>query len=194
MIDSEGFRLNVGIILTNPDGQVFWAKRVGQNAWQFPQGGIRAHESPQQAMLRELAEEVGLRPEHVEIVGRTRHWLRYRLPPYLVRRHKKPLCIGQKQLWYVLRLLEPEDVVQLDGSAKPEFDSWRWVNYWHPLKEVVFFKRRVYERALHELAPLIFPDFSPPFTESESLARYRRELAYLGGNKLYLQEFAACKW
>jgi putative (di)nucleoside polyphosphate hydrolase len=188
MIDSEGFRLNVGIILANEDGQVFWAKRVGQNAWQFPQGGIRAHESPEQAMLRDLAEEIGLLPEHVEIIGRTRHWLRYRLPPYLIRQHKKPLCIGQKQLWYVLRLLGHESVVQLDYGEKPEFDSWRWVNYWYPLKEVVFFKRRVYERALQELAPLILPNSTPSFKALEPAAKRRRDISLLGGKTVYLRE------
>lgn len=158
MIDSDGYRPNVGIILSHEDGRLFWAKRVGQNAWQFPQGGIRPHESLEEALFRELREETGLLPEHVEIMGCTRRWLRYRLPKHLIRHHSKPLCIGQKQRWFMLRMLGDDACVRLDLSDKPEFDSWRWVEYWRPMREVVFFKRHVYRRALRELAPLVFPE------------------------------------
>ncbi|WP_163143940.1 RNA pyrophosphohydrolase [Arhodomonas sp. KWT] len=161
MIDSDGFRPNVGIILTDGAGRVFWARRIGQNAWQFPQGGIKRHESPQQALFRELREEVGLESSHVEVLGCTEGWLRYRLPRHLVRRRQRPLCIGQKQVWFMLRLACDEGTVCLDQSAQPEFDDWRWVDYWEPVQRVVFFKRRVYDRALTELAPLIFPDGPP---------------------------------
>ena len=155
MIDTDGFRLNVGIIICNAEGQVFWAKRAGQNAWQFPQGGIHSRETPEEALFRELFEEVGLCRQHVEIIGCTKRWLYYRLPRYLIRRNKRPLCIGQKQLWYSLRLVGNEHHVRLDMCEKPEFDRWRWVNYWYPLEEVVFFKRKVYAKALAELAPLV---------------------------------------
>ncbi len=164
MIDSQGFRANVGIILSNAEGGVFWARRIGQNSWQFPQGGIKPDETPEMAMYRELEEEVGLRPEHVELIGATSRWLRYRLPRHFVRRHQQPLCIGQKQIWFMLRLIGSEREVRLDRSGKPEFDSWRWVNYWYPVKQVVFFKRNVYRRALRELAPLVFPDAEARFT------------------------------
>ena len=156
MIDSDGYRPNVGIILSNPEGQVFWARRVGQDAWQFPQGGIRHHETPDQAMYRELFEETGLRPEHVEILGQTQSWLRYRLPRHMVRKHSRPVCIGQKQIWFVLRLTGTESDFNLDTMDKPEFDSWCWVDYWRPMTEVVFFKRNVYEKALRELEPMLF--------------------------------------
>ncbi len=158
MIDSEGYRPNVGIILCNADGRLFWAKRIGQHSWQFPQGGIRRDESPEQAMFRELAEEVGLRPEHVEVIGCTKGWLRYRLPKRLIRWGNQPTCIGQKQVWFLLRMLGGEDAVRLDSSGRPEFDHWQWVDYWYPLRAVVPFKRHVYWRALRELAPLL-----PPF-------------------------------
>ncbi len=151
----------MGIILTDGAGRVFWARRIGQNAWQFPQGGIKRHESPQQALFRELREEVGLESSHVEVLGCTEGWLRYRLPRHLVRRRQRPLCIGQKQVWFMLRLACDEAAVCLDQSAQPEFDDWRWVEYWEPVRRVVFFKRRVYDRALTELAPLIFPDGPP---------------------------------
>jgi len=95
VIDSDGYRANVGIVLSNSEGAVLWARRAGQDAWQFPQGGINADEDPEQAMYRELWEEVGLKPEHVEIVGVTRKWLRYRLPKRFIRRDSQPVCIGQ---------------------------------------------------------------------------------------------------
>ncbi len=158
MIDSEGFRANVGIILCNAAGNVFWGRRIGQNAWQFPQGGIAPGESATDALYRELHEEVGLWPDHVELLGSTAGWLRYHLPRHLVRRHQRPVCIGQKQQWFLLRLRGPESAVQVDATDSPEFDDWRWIDYWQPAREVVFFKRHVYRRALRELAPLLFPE------------------------------------
>lgn len=155
MIDSEGYRANVGIILTNDEGRVFWARRRGQDAWQFPQGGVRAHETPEQAMYRELDEETGLQPHHVELIGRTRGWLRYRLPARYIRRRSRPVCIGQKQRWFMLRLVGDENCVDLDRGERPEFAEWCWVDYWRPPEEVIFFKRQVYLEALRELAPLL---------------------------------------
>ncbi len=157
MIDRDGYRPNVGIILTNDRGRLFWARRIGQDAWQFPQGGIRRGETPLEALYRELTEEVGLQPDDVEVLGSTRGWLRYRLPKHLLRHDRKPLCIGQKQVWFMLRLVSGETNVRLDLSEKPEFDHWRWVNYWHPVNEVISFKRDVYRRALRELEPLLSP-------------------------------------
>ncbi|HHQ42304.1 MAG TPA: RNA pyrophosphohydrolase [Chromatiales bacterium] len=161
MIDSEGFRLNVGIVLCNADDRVFWGRRCGQDAWQFPQGGIRSGETPEEAALRELEEETGLRPEHVRILGRTRGWLRYRLPRRLVRRGRRPVCVGQKQIWFLLRLVGEESAVRLDASPHPEFDRWRWVDYWLPPREVVFFKREVYRQALTELEPYLRAPAAP---------------------------------
>ncbi len=157
MIDSEGFRPNVGIILSNPEGKVFWARRFGQNAWQFPQGGIQNHETADEAMYRELFEETGLLPEHVEIVGKTSNWLRYRLPKRMIRKNSNPVCIGQKQIWFMLRLTASEANFNLSTMDRPEFDHWCWVDYWHPMQEVVFFKRNVYKKALSELEHLILP-------------------------------------
>ena len=162
MIDADGYRANVGIILSNHAGRLLWARRIGQEAWQFPQGGIQASETPMDAMYRELYEEIGLGINDIEIIGHTRGWLRYRLPGKLVRHGYNPVCIGQKQVWFMLRLVSDETQVRLDLTDKPEFDSWRWVTYWHPLREVVPFKRRVYQRALHELAPLLQNNAQPP--------------------------------
>ncbi len=151
VIDSKGYRANVGIVLANSEGKVFWARRCGQDAWQFPQGGIQESESPEQAMFRELQEETGLGPEHVQLIGRTEDWLRYNIPEHLQRKHSKPLCVGQKQIWFMLKLIGRETDVNLRANKKPEFDCWRWVDYWHPLEEIVFFKRQVYKQALTEL-------------------------------------------
>lgn len=161
MIDPDGFRPNVGIILSNRDGQLLWARRAGQNAWQFPQGGMRSDETPAEAMYRELGEEIGLQPDDVEVIGATRGWLRYRLPRRYIRHSRRPLCIGQKQVWFLLRILCADRAVCLDRCARPEFDCWRWVDYWHPLSEVVAFKRKVYRQALSELAPLLLPEGVP---------------------------------
>ncbi len=150
MVDSDGFRPNVGIIVANDSGKVLWARRAGENAWQFPQGGVEAEETPLEALYRELAEEVGLRPADVTVLGATHRWLRYRLPRRMVRPEGR--CIGQKQIWFLLRLVAAEERVRVDHTPDPEFDSWRWVDYWQPLEEVIAFKRQVYRQALQELA------------------------------------------
>nr|WP_323846622.1 RNA pyrophosphohydrolase [Microbulbifer sp. GG15] len=153
-IDAEGFRPNVGIIVLNARGQALWARRVGgKDAWQFPQGGINPGETAEQALFRELYEEIGLTRDQVSVLACTRGWLRYRLPQRLIRRRSEPLCIGQKQKWYLLMLEAPESAISFNNGYKPEFDHWRWVSYWHPLSKVVTFKREVYRRALTELAP-----------------------------------------
>ena len=154
MIDPDGYRPNVGIILLGDDGQVFWARRAFRDGWQFPQGGMRSDETPLEAMYRELNEETGLLPEHVEVIGATPGWLRYRLPRRYLRRNEHPMCIGQKQVWFLLKFLGDESAVRLDGTEKPEFDLWRWVDFWYPATNVVAFKREVYQRALRHLAPL----------------------------------------
>ena len=150
MIDSDGFRANVGIVLCNQQGKLFWARRAGgMDAWQFPQGGIKKNENAENAMYRELKEEIGLLlPDHVEVIASTDDWLRYFLPEKFIRHNVHPICIGQKQIWFLLRLLVNESYVKLDNSRKPEFDHWRWIDYWDPVTQVIAFKRNVYEKAL----------------------------------------------
>jgi putative (di)nucleoside polyphosphate hydrolase len=152
MIDRDGYRPNVGIIICNWKNEVFWGKRVREHSWQFPQGGIKAGETPERAMFRELHEEVGLGSEHVKILGRTRDWLRYEVPEQWVRREWRGNYKGQKQIWYLLRLVGRDCDVHLRASEKPEFDAWRWNDYWVPLESVIEFKRDVYQLALNELA------------------------------------------
>ncbi len=151
MLDKDGYRPNVGVILANQRNEVFWGKRVNQHAWQFPQGGIKHGESPAQAMYRELAEEIGLQPDHVRILGRTRDWLRYDVPDQWVRRDWRGTYRGQKQIWFLLRLTGRDCDVKLRATVHPEFDAWRWHDYWIPLESVIEFKRDVYRLALSEL-------------------------------------------
>jgi putative (di)nucleoside polyphosphate hydrolase len=151
MLDRDGYRPNVGIILANGRDEVFWGKRVNQHAWQFPQGGIKHGETPERAMYRELEEEIGLTADHVRVLGRTRQWLRYEVPERWVRRDWRGTYRGQKQIWYLLRMVGRDCDVKLRMGEKPEFDAWRWHAYWVPLEAVIEFKREVYRQALAEL-------------------------------------------
>ena len=152
MIDEQGYRPNVGIIVANDAGQVLWARRVGQDAWQFPQGGIKSAETPEQALYRELEEEIGLQEDDVKIVGTTRGWLKYKLPRRL-RRSNNSSFVGQKQKWFLLKMMADDTAVKFDRCDSPEFDFWQWVSYWYPLGQVVSFKQEVYRRAMKELVP-----------------------------------------
>lgn len=163
VIDRDGFRANVGIVLMDAGGRLFLGRRTGGKGWQFPQGGMRRGESAEESLFRELHEEIGLTPAHVRLLGSTAHWLRYRLPTRYQRRGQKPLCVGQKQRWFLLGLAAEESDIRLDAHGEPEFDRWRWVDYWQPVKEVIYFKRPVYVKALHELAPLARPQGLPPY-------------------------------
>ncbi len=156
VIDEQGYRLNVGIVVVNQHGELLWGRRVGNpNAWQFPQGGISSDETPREAMYRELTEELGLNPEDVEYLGETKKWLSYRLPKQFRRYNSKRLCVGQKQKWFLLRLLVSDSHINLDKSGTPEFDHWRWVDYWYPLNHVIDFKQTVYQKMLKEFEKLV---------------------------------------
>ena len=152
MIDQEGYRPNVGIVILNDNNKVLWAKRAAEDAWQFPQGGINEGESLKEAMYRELMEEVGLSPNHVEIIGQTKDWLRYDVPRQWVRRDGYARYRGQKQIWFLLKFIGKDSDILLTNSQNPEFDSWRWDDFWSPLQQVIDFKREVYEKALNELS------------------------------------------
>ncbi len=147
MIDSEGYRHNIAIVLANGKGQLFLAKRIGDDGWQFPQGGVDKNETSEQAMFRELYEEIGLLPNQVSIVARTNKWLCYKLPPRLCNR-KGSFCIGQKQHWYLLHLKADESNIDFNKTAEPEFDDWNWVDYWQPVDVIIPFKRKVYQEGL----------------------------------------------
>lgn len=156
MLDRDGFRPNVGIILLNQKSQVFWGKRIRTHSWQFPQGGIDRGETPEQAMFRELHEEVGLHPQHVQVLARTRDWLRYEVPDRFIRRDARGHYKGQKQIWFLLQLVGHDWDLNLRATDHPEFDAWRWNEYWVPLEAVIEFKRAVYRSALLELSGYLF--------------------------------------
>jgi putative (di)nucleoside polyphosphate hydrolase len=174
MLDRDGFRPNVGIILLNQKSQVFWGKRIRTHSWQFPQGGIDRGESPEQAMFRELHEEVGLMPHHVQVLARTRDWLRYEVPDRYIRRDARGHYKGQKQIWFLLQLVGHDWDLNLRATDHPEFDAWRWNDYWVPLDVVVEFKRGVYEMALCELARYVPRLEGRGDGRSESRNRYLR--------------------
>ena len=182
VIDREGFRANVGIVLMSDEGRLFLGRRRGGRGWQFPQGGMRPGESAEESLFRELREETGLAPEDVRLLGQTDRWLRYRLPSRFVRRGEGPLCVGQKQRWFLLQLTGAEKGIRFDLTDEPEFDRWRWVDYWQPVKEVIYFKRPVYVRALHELGPLARPEGLPPYPSWWSRHTQRREPADAGND------------
>jgi putative (di)nucleoside polyphosphate hydrolase len=175
MLDREGYRPNVGIVLCNQRNEVFWGKRIREHAWQFPQGGIKHGETPEQAMFRELQEEVGLEPQHVKILGRTRGWLRYEVPAEWLRREWRGHYRGQKQIWFLLRLVGRDCDVHLRANERPEFDAWRWSEYWVPLDSVIEFKRDVYQQALSELARYLARDAARGGHRGYRMAREIRE-------------------
>jgi putative (di)nucleoside polyphosphate hydrolase len=172
MIDRDGYRPNVAIVLVNGRNQVFWGKRVKEHAWQFPQGGIKAGESPEQAMYRELQEETGLEPQHVKILGRTRDWLHYNVPMHWVKREWRGTYKGQKQIWFLLRMVGRDTDISLRASTHPEFDAWRWHDYWVPLEAVIDFKREVYRLGLEQLAS--FLEIAPGAVGLSPYGRRRR--------------------
>ena len=155
MIDRDGYRPNVAIVLVNARNQVFWGKRVKEHAWQFPQGGIKQGETPEQAMFRELQEETGLESHHVRVLGRTREWLHYHVPNHWVKREWRGTYKGQKQIWFLLRLVGRDCDISLRASGHPEFDAWRWNDYWVPLEGVIEFKRDVYRVAIEQLSEFL---------------------------------------
>ncbi len=156
MLDLDGYRPNVGMVIFNRKGQVLWARRVRQNSWQFPQGGVKEDESEEQAMYRELYEEMGLREQDVYIVQTSRHHYRYRIPKRMLESRKDNSYQGQKQRWFLLALdddVELDAVIRFNQGRHPEFDGWRWVSYWYPVRNAVPFKRDVYRKILTEFAP-----------------------------------------
>ena len=160
-IDSNGFRENVGIILFNSENKLLLASRIGKKGWQFPQGGIHISENPEKAMYRELYEEIGLEKNDVTIIDKTKEWLKYQLPDQYIRKDSKIHCIGQKQIWFLLRLNCDEAKISLQRTDNPEFECWQWVPYWKPVSKVIFFKRQVYNAVLDEFSRSIFNDKIP---------------------------------
>ena len=167
-IDSEGYRANVGIVLMRDSGEVFLGQRTGGRGWQFPQGGVRQGEPVEQALYRELQEEIGLdarardaggvrRPTGSDTACRSATCAVGAGPPASGRSSAGSCCAS--------RCPKPPLNSVSRIPAEPEFDGWRWANYWEPVREVIYFKRPVYVRMLTELAPTAFPGGPPPLPE-----------------------------
>ena len=155
MIDALVYRKNIGIILYNDKKQLLMFKRINSDAWQFPQGGIKKNETFRDAMFRELREETGLSAHDVILIGRTRKWISYKLPKKFQRMSDGKICVGQKQIWFLLKMTNKDEKINFTHSVKPEFDKWRWVNMSQPPNIVIYFKKKVYKLALKELMPKI---------------------------------------
>lgn len=145
------YRLGVGIALLNEADMVFVGRRIDQTteAWQMPQGGIDPGEDPRQTALRELEEEIGVPPARTAIIAESRDWLSYDLPPELAAKVWKGQYRGQKQKWYLCRLIGDEDVINIQ-TAHPEFDAWKWARFSDLPDLIVPFKRPIYEAILAE--------------------------------------------
>jgi putative (di)nucleoside polyphosphate hydrolase len=156
-IASLPYRPCVGLLLLNPAGKVFVGRRIdaaaaGDEAWQMPQGGIDDGETPRQAALRELHEEIGT--DKAEIVAESRHWLHYDLPPHLVGKVWKGRYRGQKQRWFALRFLGDDSDIDL-ATEHPEFEAWRWIELEELPALVIPFKRDTYRAVVSEFRELL---------------------------------------
>ena len=158
---NDGYRPNVGIVICNSKGEVFWARRINDDGWQFPQGGVSRNEGLVEAMYRELEEETGLRSNQVKLVAHTKQWLHYDLPAKLLKNQRRRSQLGQrkrvsfkgqKQVWFLVELIDDDSAVNLKtGLEQPEFADWRWVKTSHAIDNIVDFKRSVYKKAMEEL-------------------------------------------
>ena len=156
LIFDDGFRANVGIVIFNKDRKVFFAKRKYQSGWQFPQGGIKLGESPKKAMYRELHEETGLQEKNIEVTYISNCWYEYRLPKRNIRKQRNGITvIGQRQKWFLLKFNDNPSLINLSSSSQQEFDSWKWVQPETAIKQVINFKRNVYEKVINEFTPFI---------------------------------------
>ena len=146
MFDEEGYRANVGIILCNNVRQVFWESAYGNPVGSFRKGELSRGKPPNRLCIGNYREETGLLPQHVEILAKTKGWLKYNVPDRWIKRTWRGIYRGQKQIWFLLRLIGSDADIHLDESRKPEFDDWRWTDYWISLDTVIEFKRDVYRR------------------------------------------------
>ena len=145
---SLAYRPCVGVMLVNGEGKAFVGKRIDNREgdwWQMPQGGVDDGEDLDQAMLRELAEETGARPDHLETVARLPDELFYDLPAELQGKLWGGRFRGQRQVWYLVRFTGTDADIDLDAHDDPEFCEWQWVDPELLPELIVPFKREVYQ-------------------------------------------------
>ena len=147
----EGYRPNVAMIVINNDNKVLICRRRNTQTWQFPQGGIDPNENIQEAMYRELFEEVGLSKEDVNIIGESKKMITYDIPITLRSKVLGGKFKGQDQKWFLLKTIKDDIKINLNNEVIPEFEEFEWVSYWRALDRIIDFKKEAYRQALTEL-------------------------------------------
>ena len=158
MADASLYRPCVGVMLVNAEGKVFVGKRIDNREgdwWQMPQGGIDDGEGPADALLRELGEETGARPEHVEVLGRLPAELFYDLPDELKGKLWGGCYLGQRQTWYLARFTGTDADIDIAAHDPPEFCEWKWVDPELLPELIVPFKRQVYQTVVNGFRDLL---------------------------------------
>ncbi len=152
--DQGKYRLGVGIMLINNDNKVFVGQRVQESSetWQMPQGGIDEGEGPDEAVMRELNEEVG--SVNIEIVAESRGWYSYDIPKELIPMWWDGKFVGQKQKWFLMRFLGNDKEININTEI-PEFINWKWVNIGELPNIIVPFKRKLYQSLIAEFKPVM---------------------------------------
>ena len=149
----KNYRKGVGIIIVNAKGQFFLGKRIGAEAWQFPQGGIDEGENPEESLYRELHEETGLIKDKVTIITVSKKWLVYHIPHVYQRSNKK--YDGAMQKWFLLRLTGTNEDINLNAVNQAEFDAWKWADKKTAINSVIRFKKGVYASIFSEFADVL---------------------------------------
>jgi putative (di)nucleoside polyphosphate hydrolase len=150
------YRPCVGVMLINRDGLVFVGRRIDQTVegWQMPQGGIDDGETPVQAGLRELEEEIGT--NKAEPLREMKEWLAYDLPQHLLGVALHGRYRGQKQKWIAMRFAGTDGDIDIK-TEHPEFAQWKWLAMEALPRLIVPFKRDTYEKVIAEFQDLAFP-------------------------------------
>ena len=150
------YRPCVGVMLLNKDGLVFVGKRIDQTVegWQMPQGGIDGSETPEEAALRELGEEIGT--SRAKLLREYPEWLCYDLPAHLLGIALRGRYRGQKQKWMAMRFVGDEADIDI-RTAEPEFAEWKWLAIEALPRLIVPFKRDTYMKVISAFQDLAGP-------------------------------------